>query len=84
MARVFLLTRPVLSVFAMSASPDASTPPQQTPSSRSNRENTYLTTNWWEMLTHAHEVPCMGKAMGYGGLGGIFVGGVNRFIRGRT
>jgi hypothetical protein len=48
------------------------------------RERAFLVTNWWEMLKHAHEQPCMGKAMGYGGIGGVFTGLINRVVRSRT
>lgn len=50
---------------------------------RVERENATITTDWWHMITHAHEVPCMGKALGYGGVGGVATGIVNRFVRGR-
>lgn len=51
---------------------------------RAPRDQSFLTTDWLEMIKHAHEVPCMGKALGYGGVGGVFTGIVNRFLRSRT
>ena len=51
---------------------------------RVEREQALITTDWWQMIKHAHEVPCMGKALGYGGVGGVATGIVNRFVRSRT
>lgn len=72
----------LVSVATMS-SDQTQPPPSTVIVPRPTRDQSVLATGWWEMITNLEKVPCMGKALGYGGVGGVFTGIVNRFMRQR-